>query len=60
MTITVVRGDITKQPVQAIVTAGNSALRGGSGVNGAIHAAAGRNCSRPAAPWHPALPAQPS
>ena len=41
MTITVVLGNITKQPVEAIMTAGNSALRGGSGVNGAIHAAAG-------------------
>ena len=41
MSITVVRGDITTQPVEAIVTAGNSALRGGSGVNGAVHAAAG-------------------
>ena len=41
MIITVVRADITEQAVEAIVTAGNSALRGGSGVNGAIHAAAG-------------------
>lgn len=41
MNITVVRGDITVQPVDAVVTAGNSALRGGSGVNGAVHAAAG-------------------
>ena len=41
MTITVVRGDITRQPVEAVVTAGNSSLRGGSGVNGAVHAAAG-------------------
>lgn len=41
MNITVVRGDITIQPVEAIVTAGNSALRSGSGVNGAVHAAAG-------------------
>lgn len=41
MNITVVRGDITLQPVQAVVTAANSALRGGSGVNGAVHAAAG-------------------
>lgn len=41
MTITVVRGDITTQAVDALVTAGNSALRGGSGVNGAVHAAAG-------------------
>ena len=41
MIITVVRADITEQAVEAIVTAGNSALRGGSGVNGVIHAAAG-------------------
>ena len=41
MKITVVRGDITTQDVDAIVTAGNTSLRGGSGVNGAGHAAAG-------------------
>ena len=41
MKIEVVLGDITKQDVEAIVTAGNSSLRGGSGVNGAVHAAAG-------------------
>lgn len=41
MKIEVVLGDITVQEVDAIVTAGNSALRGGSGVNGAVHAAAG-------------------
>jgi O-acetyl-ADP-ribose deacetylase (regulator of RNase III) len=41
MKIHVVLGDITRQDVDAIVTAGNSALRGGSGVNGAVHAAAG-------------------
>ena len=41
MKIEVVRGNITTQDVEAIVTAGNSALRGGSGVNGAVHAAAG-------------------
>ena len=41
MNITVVRGDITTQDVDAIVTAGNTSLRGGSGVNGAVHAAAG-------------------
>lgn len=41
MKITLVRGDITTQDVDAIVTAGNTSLRGGSGVNGAVHAAAG-------------------
>ena len=41
MKVTVVRGDITTQDVDAIVTAGNTSLRGGSGVNGAVHAAAG-------------------
>jgi len=41
MKITVVRGDITRQDVEAVVTAANTKLRGGGGVDGAVHAAAG-------------------
>ena len=42
MRITVVQGDITQQEVDAVVNAANRRMRGGGGVDGAIHRAGGR------------------
>jgi O-acetyl-ADP-ribose deacetylase len=42
MELTVVQGDITQQQVDAVVNAANRAMRGGGGVDGAIHRAGGQ------------------
>jgi O-acetyl-ADP-ribose deacetylase (regulator of RNase III) len=41
MELTVVQGDITEQEVDAVVNAASRAMRGGGGVDGAIHRAGG-------------------
>ena len=59
--LVLVKGDITKEAVDVVVNAANSELRGGGGVDGAIHRAGGpaimEDCDRVRAELGGLLPA---
>lgn len=56
--IEVVQGDITTERVYAIVNAANESLRGGGGVDGAIHRAAGPRLAQAGAALAPCRPGE--
>ncbi|MGQ9862901.1 MAG: macro domain-containing protein [Bacteroidia bacterium] len=56
--ISVIKGDITQQAVDAIVNAANSELLPGGGVSGAIHRAAGPQLAQACAQVAPCPPGQ--